>query len=494
MQLEGVATTAGANGHRRLRDPIAIIGLGCVLPDAPDVPTFWRNLAAGRCSITEVPRERWDPDLFWSPDRRAPDRTYSKIGAFVRDFRLDPRRFRVPPRVLAAMDAAQLWALAAVDEAWRDAGYDTRPFDRDRCAVILGATGSEEVRTPTALRVYFPLVRRLLESTPSWAQLEAAARAQLLEEAEEAFLRALPPVTEDTMPGELSNVIAGRVANAFDLRGKNFTTDAACASSAAAIEAAVHALQNHECDLALTGGVDHNQGVSMYVKFCRLGALSARGSHPFDARADGFVMGEGAAIFLLKRLDDAQRDGDPIHAVIRGVGASSDGRGRAITAPSVEGQVQCVRNALANAGVGPETIDYVEAHGTGTVVGDAVEVAALRRVFDEHRPMGSVYLGSVKSNIGHLKSASAAAAVLKTVLALREGVIPPSLGFETPAPQVPLPGSPFRVPPEQEPWPRAYERPRRAGVSSFGFGGTNFHLVLEAAPAAEARLWPLLVP
>lgn len=488
-------TPTNGNGHHVPRAPIAIIGLGCVLPDAPDVPRFWQNLIDGRSSIREVPKDRWDPALFHSADRADLDRTYSKLGAFVTDFALDTRRFRIPPNVVKAMDAAQLWALSAAQQALADAGYDAKPFDRSRCGVVLGATGSEEVRTPTALRVYFPWIRDKILKAPSVAAMAPADRDRLIAEFEERFKDGLPRVTEDTMPGELSNIIAGRVANLLDLSGPNFTTDAACASGAAAIDAAVKALQARDVDLVLTGGIDHNQGPTMYVKFSRIGALSGTGSFPFDERADGFIMGEGAVVLLLKRLEDAERDGDRVHAIIRGVGSSSDGKGKGITAPNVEGQVTALRRAYVESGIGPEGIDYVEAHGTGTVVGDAAEIEALRRVYGPGpRATGPVPLGSVKSNIGHLKAASAAAGVLKAVLALRERTLPPSLGYRTPSPHLRLHESPFHVHTTTAPWPAPpMGRPRRAAVSSFGFGGTNFHLVLEEAVAADARLWPLLL-
>ncbi|MBI2078930.1 MAG: polyketide synthase [Euryarchaeota archaeon] len=465
------------------REPIAVIGVGCVLPDAPDVASFWRNLLAGRSSIREVPTERWDPALFYSPERNGKARTYSKIGAFVSGFGLDPRRFRIPPNVLKSVDPSQLWALAATDQAFRDSGYDARPFDRSRCAVIVGACGSEEMRTPTALHVMIPAVMDELSKTPSFQALPPTAQANLLREWEERALHRWPNVTEDSMTGELSSLVAGRIANQFNLTGKSFTTDAACASSIAAVDAAVSGLRTGEFDLAVVGGSDHNQAVSMYVKFARLGALSATGSHPFDERADGFVMGEGCAIFLLKRLSDARRDGDKVRALILGVGSSSDGKGRSLTAPSVDGQALCLERALRSAGVSADSIDVVECHGTATPLGDAVEVEALRRVYGAARPLT---LGSVKSNIGHLKGAAGAAGLLKAILTLEHGVIAPQSGFTAPNPRLGLDGSRFVVAREATRWPGS-GRPRRMAVSSFGFGGTNFHAVLGQAPDVAAR-------
>jgi len=474
------------------REPIAIVGLGCVLPDAHDVATFWSNLERGHCSIREVPRERWDPALYYSPDRRDGDRTYSKIGSFIPPNGNHSLRHRIPPSVVKSTDAGQLWALEAADQALQDAGYHERAFDRERCAVILGATGSEEMRTPTALRVYLPHVWSMLESAPTVQALPEASRRQLQVEVERAYKTTMPSVTEDTMPGELANVMAGRVANVLNLRGPNFVTDAACASSAIALDAACKSLRSHEVDAVLTGGSDRNQGVSMFVKFCRLGALSANGSFPFDERADGFVMGEGAVVFLLKRLSDARRDGDRVYATVRGVGTSSDGRGRAITAPNVEGQVAALQRALTSAGVPARDVDAIECHGTGTAVGDVVEVESLRRVYGDRPAAEPLWIGSVKSNLGHLKSAAGALSVLKAVLALHHGRLPPTIGVTKPNPRLKLEESPLRIatqavdlaPPG---------RPARIGVSCFGFGGTNVHVILESAAERDATPWPLLV-
>ena len=237
------------------------------------------------------------------------------------------------------------------------------------------------------------------------------------------------------MPGELGNCIAGRVANLFNLHGPNFTTDAACASALAAMDATVDGLLAHEFDVAITGGVDRNMGVHTFVKFCAIGALSPSGTRPYSEGADGFVMGEGAALFVVKRLADAVRAGDRIYAVVRGVGSASDGKGKGITAPNPVGQRFAVERAWRNAGLSPAECTLMEGHGTSTSVGDAVELNSLMEAFSEaHVPPGSIALGSVKSNIGHLKAAAGAAGMLKATLALHDKVLPPSINFERPNP------------------------------------------------------------
>ncbi|HJT88453.1 MAG TPA: type I polyketide synthase, partial [Bryobacteraceae bacterium] len=299
-------------------------------------------------------------------------------------------------------------------------------------------------------------------------------------ELHERIGRLLPEITEDSMPGELANCLAGRIANVFNFHGPNYVTDAACASAMAALSAAVEGLLERKFDAAITGGIDRNMGASTFVKFCKIGALSGTGSRPYAEGADGFVMGEGAAVFLLKRLADAERDGDRVYAVIRGIGASSDGKGKGITAPNPIGQRLALERAWENAGLPPATVDVIEGHGTSTRVGDVVEVETAAGVLQSfHLRPGSVALGSVKSNIGHLKGAAGAAGLLKTALALREKVLPPTVHCEHPNPDLDFPHLPLYLNTELRPWEAPPDHPRRAGVSAFGFGGTNFHVVLE---------------
>ncbi len=461
---------------------IAIVGAGAVLPDAPNVPAFWENLKAGRYSITEVSPERWDPALYYDPDPKAPDKTYSKIGGWVREHTWDPIGWRmpVPPRVVDAMDEAQKWAIACTREALEDYGYPKKSIPADRTAVILGNAMAGERHYLTALRVYFPEYARELAASPSFSALPDAVRREITRELQHRMGKRLPEITEDSMPGELANCIAGRIANIFDFHGPNFVVDAACASAMAAITSATEGLVENEFDLAITGGVDRNMGASTFVKFCKIGALSGTGSRPYAEGADGFVMGEGAVIFVLKRLADAERDGDRIYAVVRGVGGSSDGRGKGITAPNPAGQKLCIQRAWQNAGLSPATATFIEGHGTSTRVGDVVEVQSMAVVLsDFHLPTGSVALGSVKSNIGHLKGASGGAGVLKTALALHHKMLPPSARFEHPNPEIDFAHLPLFVNTDLRPWTTPSGGVRRAGVSAFGFGGANFHAVLE---------------
>jgi len=461
---------------------IAIVGVGCVLPDAPNVAAFWENIRNGRYSITDVPPDRWDPAFYYDPDPKAPDKTYSKIGGWVREFSWDPVKWRlpIPPRVVQGMDDAQRWAIAATREALEDYGYPNRPLDLDRTAVILGNAMAGEKHYLTALRVFFPEYAHELAESASFAALPEALRRDIIRELHDRMDRHLPEVTEDSMPGELANCIAGRIANLFNFHGPNYICDAACASAMAAISSAVEGLIEHDFDVVLTGGIDRNMGAPTFVKFCKIGALSATGSRPYAEGADGFVMGEGAALFLMKRLADAERDGDKIYAVIQSMGGASDGKGKGITAPNPIGPRLAIKRAWENAGLSPATATLFEGHGTSTHVGDRVELESMVDLLSgSNLPVSSVALGSVKSNIGHLKGAAGAAGLLKLALALRDKVLPPSVNGEHPNPDIDFAHSPLYVNTKLKPWEIPADGIRRAGLSAFGFGGTNFHAVLE---------------
>ncbi|HRQ13822.1 MAG TPA: beta-ketoacyl synthase N-terminal-like domain-containing protein, partial [Promineifilum sp.] len=457
---------------------IAIVGVGAILPDAPSAAAFWNNIVGKRYSITETPPERWSITDYYDSDPKTPDKTYSKIGGWVRGFEFDWKRFRMPPKVAASMDEGQQWAVTIAADALADYGYPDRPLDTERTGVILGTAMGGELHYVTSQRIVFPEYVRWLRSTPEFAKLSPATQEALIEQFHAALDQDVPPITEDSMPGELPNIVSGRVANMLNLRGPNFITDAACASSFAAVEAAIQMLNENKVDAVLTGGVDRNMGATTFVKFCKIGALSATGTRPFGDGADGFVMGEGAGAFLLKRLSDAERAGDKIYAVIRGVAGSSDGKGKGITAPNPVGQQLAVQRAWESAGLDPATASLVEAHGTSTRVGDVVEVESLSQMFSG-AARGSIGLGSAKSNIGHLKAGAGAAGLLKATMALHHKILPPTLHANPTNPNIDFTATPFYPLHDAREWTKSNGTPRRAGVSAYGFGGTNFHLVLE---------------
>lgn len=467
--------------HHQKQEAIAIVGLGCVFPQANNTSEYWNNIVNGVDCIQEVPKEKWDPALFWDPDPKAEDKTHVKIGGFTTGYKFNPLEFRIPPRVAEHLDLVQKLALSAAKEALEDAGISEDKFDKERTAVILGNTMGGSITSEYARRVFYPQIVQSLEASPEYQGMTEAQKRRLLVQFREKYTENLATITEDSMPGELANIIAGRIANVFNLRGQNFTTDAACASALAATVAAIHALQTGSVDAVVCGGADATMDPPCFVKFCKIGALSAEGSYPFDERAGGFVMGEGAGFFVMKRLSDAIRQKDKIYAVITGSGGASDGKGKGITAPNPVGQKMAVKRAWDQAGITPRDLQIIEAHGTATIVGDVVELHVVDEIIRSYGdiPPQSIPIGSVKSQIGHLKSAAGAASVIKMAMALHHKVLPASINAERPNPKFNWKDSPIYINTETTDWDVDDTTLRRAGVSAFGFGGTNFHIVME---------------
>ncbi|WP_246258446.1 type I polyketide synthase [Amycolatopsis anabasis] len=447
---------------RRETDAVAVVGMACAFPGAPDLPAFWSNVLRGVDAVTEVPAERWDPAVYHGEHG-----TPSKWGGFLPRIPFDPTEFGIPPSSLGSIDPAQLLSLRVAAQALADAGYRDRAFDRERTSVIFGAEQGGDLANAGIVRSLLPAY---LDEIP----------AELDEQ--------LPRFTEDSFPGTLANVISGRIANRLDLGGANYTVDAACGSSLAALDLACKELRQGSSDLVLCGAVDLHNGIHDYLMFASAGALSPTGRcRPFDRAADGIALGEGVACLALKRLADAERDGDRIYAVVSGVGAASDGKALGLTAPRPEGQYRALARAYADAGLSPAEVGLVEAHGTGTVVGDATELTTLSRFFTDAGAWdGACALGSVKSQIGHTKCAAGLAGLIKAALSVWHGVIPPTLHLTEPNPAWDPETSPFSFTTEARPWPATRSR-RIAGVSAFGFGGTNFHAVLAQSPSAPAE-------
>ncbi len=450
---------------------VAIIGMACLFPDAPNLAAFWKNVVLGANAIREVPPDRWNPDLYFDPAGTG-DKTPSKWGGFLPEVAFDPMAFGIPPKSLAAIDPVQLLSLEVARRALEDADYVKRDFDRERTSVIFGAESGTELASGYGFRAAYP---------------------QLQGEVSEELDFHLPKLTEDSFAGVLANVIAGRIANRLDLGGVNYTVDAACASSLAAVDLACKELAAGTSEMVIAGGADVHNSINDYLLFASVHALSPTGQcRTFDASADGITLGEGVAAVVLKRLADAERDGDRIYAVIKGVGGSSDGKSLGLTAPRKEGQARALLRAYDAAGVSPSDVGLIEAHGTGTVVGDRTELATLTDVFSASGALPrECTLGSVKTNIGHTKCAAGLAGLIKAALAVHRGVLPPTLNLETPNPAYDPHTSPFAFRRTASPWT---ESTRRAGVSAFGFGGTNFHVVLSSAstsaPAVGLDDWP----
>ncbi|WP_345983704.1 amino acid adenylation domain-containing protein [Streptomyces sp. DSS69] len=455
---------ADAN-NRALRDKVAIIGMGCRLPGgASDHRTFWRNLMAGKDCITPTPPDRYDVTTLGSRFRDKPGRLVGGRGGYIDGFdEFDPAFFGISPREADHMDPQQRKLLEVAWETLEDGGQRPADLAGENVAVYVGA---------------FTLDYKILQ----FADLGFTSLAA------------------HTATGTMMTMVSNRISYCFDFRGPSLSIDTACSSSLVAVHLACQALGRGETDLALAGGTLLNLAPQYTIAETKGGFLSPGGrSRTFDASADGYVRAEGVGLVALKRLEDAVRDGDRIHAVVLGSGVNQDGHTNGITVPNPDAQVSLIRRVCAEAGIAPGELQYMEAHGTSTPVGDPIEAGALARALAIGRKPGTrAYVGSVKTNIGHTESAAGIAGLIKTVLCLKHRHIPPHINLERLNPAIDQASLPYEIPTGPTPWPE-HDGPARAGVNSFGFGGTNAHVVLEeapflpreSAPSAE-RAWSVL--
>ncbi|MBT9515471.1 MAG: polyketide synthase [Methyloversatilis discipulorum] len=433
---------------------IAIVGLAARLPGAPDVASFWQTLLGDAAAIAEVPPSRWDWRAHYAPPGGAANTAYSTVGGFIDDVdAFDLRHFGIAPREAEAMDPMQRLFLQSAWTALEDAGIAPRSLSGRRVGVFAGVGNAE----------YTSLMR--------------AAHCD-----NDAY----------RATGMALTLVANRLSYVLNLRGPSQVVDTACSGSLVAVHRAIEQLRLGQCELALAGGISLMLSPELHVAFSQAGMLSSAGRcRPFDAEADGYVRGEGAGVVVLKRLDDAMRDGDFIHACILASAENHGGRAHSLTAPSFKGQAEVVAAAWQAAGPAVRHLSHIETHGTGTPLGDPIEIAGLnealrqcRGVDPECTPAGDIRLGALKARIGHLEAAAGIAGLIKTVLALRHGLIPGHPAFVRANPQLELSGSPLRIVDRPQPWG---EGPLVAGVSSFGFGGVNAHVVLQAQPVP---VWP----
>ncbi|MGW2594203.1 non-ribosomal peptide synthetase/type I polyketide synthase [Streptomyces sp. NPDC001515] len=446
--------------NRTLRSKVAIVGMGCRLPGgASDHRAFWRNLVTGKDCVTPTPPDRYDAATLGSRYRDKPGRLVGGRGGYIDGFdAFDPAFFGISPREAHHMDPQQRKLLEVAWEALEDGGQRPDALAGTNVGVYVGA---------------FTLDYKILQ----FADLDFTTLAA------------------HTATGTMMTMVSNRISYCFDFRGPSLSVDTACSSSLVAVHLACQALDSGETDLALAGGVLLHMAPQYTIAETKGGFLSPGGrSRTFDATADGYVRAEGVGLVALKRLDDAVRDGDRIHAVILGSGVNQDGRTPGITVPSPDAQVDLIRRVCAEAGITPGDLQYMEAHGTSTPVGDPIEANALARALAVGRAPGArAYVGSVKANIGHTESAAGIAGLIKTVLSLEHRVIPPHINLETLNPAIDAAALPYEIPTRATDWPD-HEGPARAGVNSFGFGGTNAHVVLEEAPPAPRSAPPARRP
>lgn len=438
-----------AEYERAHSEPIAIVGTGCRFPGGvQDTASYWRMLADGTDAVGEIPSGRWDHEAFYDEEAGKPGKIYTRAGAFLDDLEhFDHDFFGISQREAVAMDPAQRLSLQVCWEALENAGQAPSDLAGSRTGVFMGAA--------------------------SWDYITAQ-------------LRHPDDISAYTSSGAAMSFIPARIAYLLDLRGPNLTVDTACSASLVAVHQACQSLRLGECDMALAGGVNVILSPLMMISQSQYGSVSRQGrAMTFSDSADGYVRGEGCGVVVLKRLSDALRDGDRILAVVRGGAVNQDGRSAGITAPNGAAQRDVFQRALAAAGVAADQVGYVETHGTGTRLGDPIEAEALADVYG--RESGSpVYLGAVKTNIGHLEAAAGIAGLIKAAMCLERAEIPPNLHFSRLNSNISFDGTTFQVPTGLTPWPDT-DSPRTAAVSSFGLSGTNAHMILEQAPPAPAR-------
>jgi polyketide-type polyunsaturated fatty acid synthase PfaA len=477
-------TTADKRIQSRLQEtPIAIVGMASVFAESKNLGQFWDTIVNSVNGIQDVPEDRWAIDDYYSADKKAADKTYCKRGAFLPEIDFDPMEFGLPPNLLELTDITQLMALVVARDVLADAGIDENNVDRDKIGITLGVGGGQKQGGQLMSRLQGPVLEKVLKASG----LSASDTDVIVDKFKKAYI----PWEENSFPGMLGNVIAGRIANRFNLGGTNCVVDAACAGSLAAIKMAVSDLLEYRSDMMISGGICCDNSPFMYMSFSKTPAFTDGDCiRPFDDKSNGMMIGEGVGMIVLKRLEDAERDGDRIYSVIKGIGSSSDGKFKSIYAPRPEGQLKALKRAYEDAGFDPKTCGLIEAHGTGTKAGDAAEFRGLELLFSENNDQKQhVALGSVKSQVGHTKAAAGTAGLIKAALALHHKVLPATINVDLPNQNLNIENTPLYINSETRPWmPRADGVKRQAGISSFGFGGTNFHLVLEEyAPTQQGQ-------
>ncbi|CAK2659896.1 Type I polyketide synthase [Vibrio crassostreae] len=468
--------------NKRLKDmPIAIVGMASMFANSRYLNKFWDLISEKIDAITEVPDTHWRPEDYYDSDRTTPDKSYCKRGGFIPEVDFNPMEFGLPPNILELTDTSQLLSLIVAKEVLEDAKLP-EGYDRDKIGITLGVGGGQKIAQSLNARLQYPVLKKVFKSSG----INDEDSEMLIKKFQDQYIH----WEENSFPGSLGNVISGRIANRFDLGGINCVVDAACAGSLAAMRMALSELVEGRSEMMITGGVCTDNSPTMYMSFSKTPAFTTNETiQPFDIDSKGMMIGEGIGMVALKRLEDAERDGDRIYSVIKGVGSSSDGKFKSIYAPRPEGQAKALKRAYDDAGFAPHTLGLLEAHGTGTAAGDVAEFGGLNSVFSENNEEKQhIALGSVKSQIGHTKSTAGTAGLIKAALALHHKVLPPTINVSSPNPKLDIENSPFYLNTQTRPWMQRVDgTPRRAGISSFGFGGTNFHVVLEEYTPEHAR-------
>ncbi len=462
--------------------PLAIIGMACRLPGAEDLEGYWQLLRNGASALVELPHERFDPELYFHPEKGILGKSYTRLGGVVPEKPFDRNLCPVSEDTIGSSDVVPLTMLEVAAAACRHAGLDPLRLPLRNTGVFIGHACGGPLAGDIAYATHIEEIAQLLHRVDAFTRLSPALGNRILQDVVDHARRQRPDRLAERTPDVAPGAVAGLISGTFGLTGPSIAVDAACASSLVAVALAAPALQRGHIDMAIVGGASYSDWYSLVV-FSNAQALSASGSFPFDARADGFISSDGYAAVLIKTLSRALADGDRICGVIRGIGMSCDGRGKSLWAPRREGQIEAIRRAYVH-GLDPARIQYIEAHGTSTQLGDATELAALTAALGDRLPRGTrVPIGSVKGNIGHTRETAGLASLIKVLLAMEHGVVPPAANFRTPNPQIPWDRIPFLVPTSALEWPAPGDgHPRRAAIDAFGIGGLNVHLVVDDSP------------
>jgi len=470
-------------------DAIAVIGMACYYPDAPDLRSFWENILSRRRAFRRIPDRRLPLSEYYDADPLAPDKTYANRAAVIDGFEFDWIKRGIPKTVVESSDIAHWLALEVAIRAMEDAGYSRGNTPSDRSGVILGNTLTGEHSRSQNMRLRWPYVKKTLIASAKKRQLAADVIEDIVSTMEVYYKSAFAPVTEDTLAGNLSNTIAGRICNYLDLHGGGYTVDGACSSSLIALATAANALSTGTLDLAVVGGVDISLDTFELVGFAKTNALTKKDMNVYDRNASGFIPGEGAGFVILKRLQNARAHGNYIYSILRGWGMSSDGKG-GMTAPKAQTQALAIRRAYGKAGYGLDDIDFIEGHGTGTVAGDRAELEGIADAigYENTEDLRSCGITSLKSLIGHTKAASGIGGFIKAVMAVNRRVIPPTAGFHEP--NAVFEEKARRIYAVTQGEIRRPDGIIRAGVSGMGFGGINVHVTIESDGKPAEHLKP----
>lgn len=466
----------------QINDEVCIIGAGCILPDAKNPEVLWDNIISKKYSITNMPAERLNKELYFDEDKKAEDKTYTRLAGVINDFQFDNEKFGYTKNETLKLSRTQQILLETAYQAVENSGYlgDNLRLDinkkTDKAGVIIASCLGNERGNDLQLKYYYPLIHSYLDGLESFKSLSESEKEIILDVVKKGVSG--NDTTCDPADGVALNAEASRIANHLGINGTSYSLDAACATSFTAIDCATKELLSGQLDMVITGGVNTNLSPEAFIGFGKMGAISAKGSWPFDDRADGFVLGEGCAVFVLKRLKDAIRDKDSVLGILKGVGSSSDGKGKAIAAPNPKGQELALNRCYEKikTDVTVSDIDYIEAHGTSTIMGDQAEMETLVKIYQSGTPIG---ISSIKSQVGHLLGGAGAAGLIKVLLAIKHKTIPPNGNFCVLSKNLSLDGSKLYIVNNPKNWHSPSGKPRKAAISSYGFGGINYHAVIE---------------